>query len=32
MYEFPWRREDGTLITDYVEGQDIMAWVLPRAR
>jgi 5,5'-dehydrodivanillate O-demethylase oxygenase subunit len=27
VYEFPWRREDGTLITDYVEGQDIMAWV-----
>jgi 5,5'-dehydrodivanillate O-demethylase len=27
VYEFPWRRDDGTLITDYVEGQDIMAWV-----
>ncbi len=27
VYEFPWRREDGTLITDYVEGQDVMAWV-----
>ncbi|MGE5290969.1 MAG: Rieske 2Fe-2S domain-containing protein [Micromonosporaceae bacterium] len=27
VYEFPWRHEDGTLITDYVEGQDIMAWV-----
>jgi 5,5'-dehydrodivanillate O-demethylase len=27
VYEFPWKREDGTLITDYVEGQDVMAWV-----
>ena len=27
VYEFPWRRDDGTMITDYVEGQDIMAWV-----
>ena len=27
VYEFPWQREDGSLITDYVEGQDIMAWV-----
>jgi len=26
-YEFPWRHQDGALITDYVEGQDIMAWV-----
>ena len=26
VYEFPWRRDDGPLITDYVEGQDIMAW------
>ncbi len=27
VYEFPWQRSDGTLITDYVEGQDVMAWV-----
>ncbi len=27
VYEYPWKREDGTLITDYVEGQDVMAWV-----
>lgn len=27
VYEYPWRRDDGTLITDYVEGQDVMAWV-----
>jgi 5,5'-dehydrodivanillate O-demethylase len=27
VYEFPWRRDDGTMITDYVEGQDIMAWL-----
>jgi 5,5'-dehydrodivanillate O-demethylase len=27
FYEFPWKRDDGTLITDYVEGQDVMAWV-----
>jgi 5,5'-dehydrodivanillate O-demethylase oxygenase subunit len=27
VYAYPWRRDDGTLITDYVEGQDVMAWV-----
>ena len=27
VYEYQWKRDDGTLITDYVEGQDIMAWV-----
>jgi 5,5'-dehydrodivanillate O-demethylase len=26
-YEIPWRRGDGTFITDYIEGQDMMAWV-----
>ena len=26
-YEIPWRNDDGTFITDYIEGQDIMAWV-----
>lgn len=26
-YEFPWRGEDGSHIVDYIEGQDIMAWV-----
>jgi 5,5'-dehydrodivanillate O-demethylase len=26
-YEIPWIREDGTYVTDYVEGQDIMVWV-----
>lgn len=26
-YEFPWIRDDGTHIVDYVEGQDVMAWV-----
>jgi len=26
-YELPWRRDDGSYITDYIEGQDIMAWV-----
>ena len=26
-YEIPWQRDDGTFITDYIEGQDIMAWV-----
>jgi len=27
VYEYHWRRPDGTFITDYVEGQDVMAWV-----
>ena len=26
-YEYEWIREDGTYIVDYIEGQDIMAWV-----
>lgn len=26
-YEIPWVRDDGTYITDYIEGQDIMVWV-----
>jgi 5,5'-dehydrodivanillate O-demethylase len=26
-YEFPWLDEDGNHIVDYIEGQDIMAWV-----
>jgi 5,5'-dehydrodivanillate O-demethylase oxygenase subunit len=26
-YELPWIRENGDIVTDYVEGQDIMAWV-----
>ncbi len=26
-YELPWRKPDGTIRTDYVEGQDIMVWV-----
>lgn len=26
-YEFPWRDDDGDHIVDYIEGQDIMAWV-----
>jgi len=26
-YEFPWLDEDGEHIVDYIEGQDIMAWV-----
>jgi 5,5'-dehydrodivanillate O-demethylase oxygenase subunit len=26
-YELPWMKADGTILTDYVEGQDIMAWV-----
>ncbi|MEO1231346.1 MAG: aromatic ring-hydroxylating dioxygenase subunit alpha [Myxococcota bacterium] len=26
-YEIPWVDERGTYITDYIEGQDIMAWV-----
>ncbi len=26
-YELPWKRDDGTIVTDYIEGQDIMAWV-----
>ncbi len=26
-YEYQWKRDDGTLIVDYIEGQDIMAWV-----
>jgi len=27
VYEYLWKDEDGRLITDYIEGQDIMAWV-----
>jgi 5,5'-dehydrodivanillate O-demethylase len=27
VYEFPFRDENGEFITDYVEGQDVMAWV-----
>ncbi len=26
-YEYEWIRDDGTYIVDYIEGQDIMAWV-----
>ncbi|MGL5850640.1 MAG: Rieske 2Fe-2S domain-containing protein [Phycicoccus sp.] len=26
-YEFPWLDDDGEHIVDYIEGQDIMAWV-----
>lgn len=26
-YEFPWRDDDGHHLVDYIEGQDIMAWV-----
>lgn len=26
-YEFAWRTDDGRHIVDYIEGQDIMAWV-----
>lgn len=26
-YEIPWKGDDGRFITDYIEGQDIMAWV-----
>ncbi len=26
-YEYQWIRDDGTFIVDYIEGQDIMAWV-----
>jgi 5,5'-dehydrodivanillate O-demethylase len=26
-YEYLWKDEDGRFITDYIEGQDIMAWV-----
>lgn len=26
-YELPWQHADGRIVTDYVEGQDIMAWV-----
>ncbi len=26
-YEYEWVRDDGTYIVDYIEGQDIMAWV-----
>ena len=26
-YEYEWIRDDGTFIVDYIEGQDIMAWV-----
>jgi 5,5'-dehydrodivanillate O-demethylase oxygenase subunit len=26
-YEFPWLDENGKHIVDYIEGQDIMAWV-----
>ncbi len=26
-YEFPWLDEDGNHLVDYIEGQDIMAWV-----
>jgi len=27
VHELPWRDEQGNHIVDYVEGQDIMAWV-----
>ncbi|MCL6598131.1 MAG: Rieske 2Fe-2S domain-containing protein [Alicyclobacillus macrosporangiidus] len=27
VYEVPWRDENGEFITDYIDGQDIMAWV-----
>jgi 5,5'-dehydrodivanillate O-demethylase len=27
VYEYQWRDENGRFITDYIEGQDIMAWV-----
>ena len=27
VYEYLWRDEEGRFITDYIEGQDIMAWV-----
>lgn len=27
VYEYRWRDDDGRFVTDYVEGQDIMAWV-----
>jgi 5,5'-dehydrodivanillate O-demethylase len=27
VYEYLWRDADGRFITDYIEGQDIMAWV-----
>ena len=27
FYEYLWRDEQGRFITDYIEGQDIMAWV-----
>jgi 5,5'-dehydrodivanillate O-demethylase len=27
VYEYLWKDEDGRFITDYIEGQDIMAWV-----
>ena len=26
-YEYEWIRDDGTFIVDYIEGQDVMAWV-----
>jgi 5,5'-dehydrodivanillate O-demethylase len=27
VYQYQWRDEQGRFITDYIEGQDIMAWV-----
>ena len=27
VYEYLWKDEEGRFITDYIEGQDIMAWV-----
>ncbi len=27
IYEYLWRDEEGRFITDYIEGQDVMAWV-----
>ncbi len=27
VYEYQWQDENGRFITDYIEGQDIMAWV-----
>jgi 5,5'-dehydrodivanillate O-demethylase len=27
VYEYLWKDEDGRFITDYIEGQDVMAWV-----